>query len=319
MIISEIILIDDGSTDGSAQLCDMIAAQYSTDPCTIHVIHQENRGVSAARNAGLLSASGSFILFVDSDDTVDARKLADLMQNIARIGSVDMAVFGISFDYYSAEERMYRQETQIPPVSGLRSFDECCAFLFRLFCGNALSSLCNRLIRKHVLDESGIQLREDMFLYEDLEFSLRIFAQCDTLFFCQEPIYHYRQASDEGNSQRRLKRVAHIPEVLGKIEAALVPLGDGTDILLSLHLVLAREKISGASKAEARVVCSDFREWINIHGLQQQITGKQYAELLYHQKVLRLLLRREKARIRHRLANWVKRYIGDFRKWKFRS
>ena len=219
MFIGEIILVDDGSTDGSSKLCDQLAAKGSEN-CAIRVIHQDNRGVSAARNAGLRAATGTFILFVDSDDTVDAQKLAELMEVVAQDASVDMAVFGISFDYYSGN-RIYRQDLMCPPVEGSKTIDECRAMLPGLFHGNAISSLCNRLIRKSIIEEAGICLREDMFLYEDLEFSLQVLARCGTVHFCTEPIYHYRQLFDGGNAGRRLKRVEHIPEIVDRIEDAL--------------------------------------------------------------------------------------------------
>jgi glycosyltransferase involved in cell wall biosynthesis len=60
----EIILIDDGSTDGSGALCD----KYAMKDVRIHTYHQKNGGLSAARNAGILQAHGDYIAFVDSDD-----------------------------------------------------------------------------------------------------------------------------------------------------------------------------------------------------------------------------------------------------------
>ena len=60
----EIVLIDDGSTDGSSQLCDRLAEMNSC----IRVIHQANQGVSAARNAGISAAMGEYLLFLDADD-----------------------------------------------------------------------------------------------------------------------------------------------------------------------------------------------------------------------------------------------------------
>ena len=62
----EILLIDDGSTDGSGFLCDELAAKFTE----IRVVHQPNAGVSAARNQGIQFAQGEYIMFVDADDTL---------------------------------------------------------------------------------------------------------------------------------------------------------------------------------------------------------------------------------------------------------
>ena len=124
MLLREVILVDDGSSDGSSALCDSVACQMSNDDCAVRVIHQHNMGVSSARNEGLRCAVGSYVLFVDSDDTVDPGKLVELMQTVSRDPSIDMAVFGMSFDYYSGD-RIYRQDVMHLGVSGKKSIDEC--------------------------------------------------------------------------------------------------------------------------------------------------------------------------------------------------
>ena len=74
----EIILVDDGSTDGSSDIADAIQSMYASSPNNlitsspaIKVIHQENAGLSAARNTGIAAAQGEYIMFVDSDPTAE--------------------------------------------------------------------------------------------------------------------------------------------------------------------------------------------------------------------------------------------------------
>ena len=311
--VNEIILVDDGSTDGSSALCDQFKRQFSEN-CTIQVIHQENSGVSVARNVGLQVAKGEFVLFVDADDFIDSEKLAQLLQVIAHDKSVDMAVFGMSFDYYS-RNKIYRQDVLLPPVEGIKVYNECTGMLVSLFNNNMITPLWNKLIRRSVIEDAGISLREDMFVYEDMEFSLRALAQCKRIHFCADPIYHYRQPQDENNAGRRLKRISHIPEIVDKIEEALLPFDKSDDIILPLYLTLAREKISCTSREETDIVCNDFREWVDTHGFLENIQDNEYGMMLYHQQTAKLLFRRNKSRIRHGIANAVKKTIGDFRKW----
>ena len=77
----ELILIDDGSRDGSGSICD----QYAIQDERIVVIHQKNKGVSVARNKGLSIARGNYVTFIDSDDWVMPEYLSVLNKNIHHI------------------------------------------------------------------------------------------------------------------------------------------------------------------------------------------------------------------------------------------
>lgn len=305
----EIIIVDDGSKDGTGKICDEIVQQHECIRC----VHQENAGVSAARNRGIREATGEYIWLFDADDSVDEKALsrvAEIIDNFAP----DMLVFGMEFDYYH-NGKIYRRDEMLPPVEGHKSIEECNDMMYELFACNALSSLCSRIIKRSVVEQAEICLREDMFLYEDLEFSLRVLAQCNDIFFIREGIYKYRQSEDEGSAGRRLKRIPHIPELIDKIEKTLADTEDKNKILLLLYLTLAREKISAASKEEIDVVCADFKSWIDEYGLLPLIADREYAMLMYKGEASKLIFRSKKTKLRHSVANWIKQNIGDFRKW----
>lgn len=76
----EVVLIDDGSTDGSGEICDRYAAKDKR----FRVYHQANQGVSATRNAGLDLATGDFLAFLDSDDAYEPEAIAAMMDAMAR-------------------------------------------------------------------------------------------------------------------------------------------------------------------------------------------------------------------------------------------
>jgi len=90
----EVIVVDDGSPDDSAQLCD----RWASEDARISVVHQPNGGLSAARNAGIERARGEYITFVDSDDYIGDNTLGDV---VARLGDNDLVEYPL-WRFYGA-------------------------------------------------------------------------------------------------------------------------------------------------------------------------------------------------------------------------
>ena len=95
----EILIVDDGSTDGSDILCDELAKADKR----IKVFHKENGGVSTARNMGIDNAEGKYLVFVDADDTLSSNGL-ELMRDKICKNQVDMAIAGKYINYYDKYE-----------------------------------------------------------------------------------------------------------------------------------------------------------------------------------------------------------------------
>jgi len=91
---AEIILVDDGSTDGSSALCDALAAQYTQ----ISVVHQDNAGLSAARNTGLQHTRGDIITFVDSDDTLAPNTYRPLLREFQDLPDCDLLEYSVAIE-----------------------------------------------------------------------------------------------------------------------------------------------------------------------------------------------------------------------------
>ena len=91
----EIILVDDGSTDGTADICDRYAEEYDF----IQVIHQENKGLSCARNVGIEQSAGEYVYFLDSDDWISSAMVQSVIEKIA-FHEADM----LFFDAYTTDE-----------------------------------------------------------------------------------------------------------------------------------------------------------------------------------------------------------------------
>lgn len=183
----EILLVDDGSADAGGALCDSLAEAHGC----IRAFHKENGGAASARNYGIDRAEGEFLLFIDGDDTIEPELLAEVEKTMAQ-GAWDMAIFGISFDYYQSAPEPERVELLSVKQQGLKDADFMSGHFRELFKDNALSSACNKVFPAARIRESGLRFREDMTLYEDLEFVLRYLSGADTVRFIDRPLYHYR-------------------------------------------------------------------------------------------------------------------------------
>lgn len=299
----EILLIDDGSTDGSGDVCDALAVQYPE----VRVIHQVNSGASAARNRGIREARGEKILFLDADDTINAEALGVVLAD-PRCDEADLIIYGIRFDYYSGG-KCYRSDPLYFEWDGILDRQVWTDQFTQMYEHNALSSMCTKIFKRSLLMEHQLELNTDMFLYEDLEFVLRYMRHCDKIWNVPQAIYHYRQSEDEGNAKRRLSRINCLSDFLVPIETALDQLANVSEdrreaVLVRLFQVLAREKVSVSTLKQIGGICEDYAAWYRNRaftagdcGLHQQLMGC---------KAVTLLLRDKKTALRHKIAVWAK-------------
>ncbi|MDM8247290.1 glycosyltransferase family 2 protein [Lacrimispora saccharolytica] len=301
----EVILIDDGSTDNSGKICDELAKANDKILC----LHQKNKGVSAARNKGLKESSGDYVCLFDADDDIDSEQFYRLVKKLEETDTVDMAIFGLAFDYYY-NGKLYRRDELSTPLRGIIENDTWIHRIYDLYNANAISPIWNKIYRRDFLLEHDLYLCEDMILYEDIEFSIRCMAYCNKILFEPDIIYYYRQSEDEGNAGRRLKRIDHISELVIQIEASATvlktrlgaELQDIANILISLYLVLAKEKIAVSNAKQIKQICDDFADWYQNRKIEVPSESQNYARLLLSRKVKQLILKREYIRIRHKIA-----------------
>lgn len=171
----ELILINDGSKDSSGAICDQWAKK---DP-RLKVIHQENRGVSAARNAGLEIATGDFIGFVDADDEIAPETYEAVLQ---QIGDHDI----VMWDAFTVWGDGRTEPDTIPLLEG-----DCAVTkkdwtpeLLALMAGSA----CRCLYRRSCI--AGLHFPEGIKFSEDRLFNLYAMGRCSSLRYFKRPLYY---------------------------------------------------------------------------------------------------------------------------------
>ena len=300
----EILLIDDGSTDGGGEVCDALAARFPE----IRVVHQSNAGASAARNRGIQEAAGDLLLFIDADDSIDSAALRAVLSD-PRCAENDLTIFGLTFDYYHHGE-CYRRDPLYFEFDGVMDQQTWGNSFVPLFRSNTLSSMCTKVFKREILQSEGLLLDTSLFLYEDLEFVLRYLRHCNAVWNVPQAIYHYRQGNEWSKAKHRLNRIDSVSDYLKIIEAALETLPDNvseTDraaVLQLLYIILARVKITGAGIREIRAVCGDFRLWAQVRCLPLELDL--FQRRLMEEKVAALYIAVRKAQLRHWVAVRVK-------------
>lgn len=179
----ELILVDDGSYDNCPAICDNYAAQDKR----VKVIHKNNGGVSTARNQGIEIAAGDYLMFIDSDDYVDANML-EIMLNSAD-DFPDYIVTGLCMETYEQGELVRRDQYKMPLKKySVRTLFEALNNEYALIC---ICSPCCKLFKKKIIEVNNIRFCEQMSLGEDTYFNLDYFEHCNLIISINREFYHY--------------------------------------------------------------------------------------------------------------------------------
>ena len=173
----EVVVVDDGSTDATDRI---VRARALTDPRIRH-LRQDNRGVSAARNAGIAAARGGCLMFVDADDLVAPDFVETLLRLLGAPGC-DCAAVGIG---------PFRNRPGDFGAGTARVFEG--ADALRAVMGPCRGFICNKAYRASIVRERGIRLREDVAQSEDMLFNLDYLTHCRRLAYDDGCRYQYRQ------------------------------------------------------------------------------------------------------------------------------
>lgn len=236
----EVVLVDDGSPDRCGAICD----EYAKKDSRIGVIHQENRGLSAARNAGLDACTGQFVTFVDSDDYIER----DLIQRLFDgIGDADLCGCGV-----------IREEQSGEIISVTKTADRIALPGKNVLCqhytgengrlGIAAVAVWAKLYRKELWE--GLRFYEGL-MFEDMHIMPFLLGKCETARYIPYAGYHYLvtpgSITNNQNEQHQRKCYEDCFHIWVDHEALYQRQG-WDDLLTQVDIVRAEKLIAHISK-----------------------------------------------------------------------
>ena len=196
----ELLLIDDGSSDASGSICD----SYAKKDTRVKVIHQANSGVSAARNRGLATASGDYILFVDSDDTIHSTMVAELLEKA--IDSETVVICSITSHTHELGScgnftNTLQHKDAILELLYMKTFD---------------NGPCAKLIPAKLAGSATFNPK--IAFAEDLDYIYHVLQRSDRVVFTNKRLYYYRKtpgsAINKPFSEKRMSGLSITENIL---------------------------------------------------------------------------------------------------------
>lgn len=178
----EIVLVDDGSKDKTLQ----IMKEYEEKYANIVVVTQENKGVSAARNRGILTAQGDYLYFLDSDDYLADGALEYYKMSIRNNTECDMLGFGYKMLYLDGGEKLFVNA----------NFDDCSisgpqtAELF--YIGKIFLNVCSILLKRCFIIDNQLLFKEGIKIGEDYDFIREVVLKINKLYYSKRICFVYK-------------------------------------------------------------------------------------------------------------------------------
>ena len=169
----EIILVDDGSPDESGIIADAYAASDSR----ILVIHQENRGVSEARNNGLSYANGDYVMFVDGDDWVDKEYVSYFLDLVVKSGTE------VAFDLYFHRVDNASKEDEEFLTSAENG-------IIGIYSGKTDVAVWNKIYKRELLIDKNICFNKDIWYGEGMLFNIEVLQYVENVYIGTKKVYH---------------------------------------------------------------------------------------------------------------------------------
>lgn len=190
----ELLLINDGSTDISPDIC----ASYAEKDSRIRLIHKKNGGIVSARNTGVKTACGKYICYVDSDDWIVLDALQRIYAHISENNQPDMVIWNISYEYSDhnyvpvshVTPGLYQKQKLDTDIYPYMMYDSRQSFCTPLVSPQAYNKAYKReLLQEHYCRDERLRQREEQgFVFECLYYA-------DSVYFSDDVLYHYNRCN----------------------------------------------------------------------------------------------------------------------------
>ena len=204
----QLLLIDDGSTDGSGEECD----QYAESDKRISAFHTENRGYNKARNIGLENAAGEWILFLDSDDFL-ARDALERLIDKSEGSDLVMGLYQTTPVHTKKEDGI--RELRVESFQGLGDI------LTELYEPYFFLSVTAKLYRKRILNGGFTSEKGDVT--GDWLYNFQILPSCKGICFIPEVVYYYRTGDHVSHSSHFHSELLYVSKLIYKKVISLYP------------------------------------------------------------------------------------------------
>lgn len=264
----ELILIDDGSTDKSGEICDKIAIKAHN----IYAIHQANGGVSSARNRGIQASHMRYITFIDSDDSITDYYMSYIRELVKQDN--DLWIFGSTLE----NNKKVSLKTNYLSDGTYRNMQD----IYSLFLSGCSNELWNKIYKRDIINAYKISFDESVSLGEDLIFSLDYLEHINSVKVSSRPIYRHK-ITDEG---------------LGNRKATIKIMDNHVALLKRIDLFIETHNISNENIELAYSFCLQiFTNYVGklyLNGytkkeifqyLEKQISYKKVIQYRYHSKM----------------------------------
>ncbi len=250
----ELVLVDDGSTDGSGRICD----DYASSDARIKVIHLENGGPAKARNVALAQCHGEFVAFIDSDDLLHCQYLEVLLRTLTGQKADIVQSPYVLLSEKDRKQYLSKTNASLPEKFEIKRFSGHEAIESMLY-QREMDSSPIKLYRREIL--KGEVFPEQVTVYEDLLALLDVYARCEKVCWINLPIYYYFKRMDGTLNSHSIQDSQALTVMkqartwISHYDKALLPAVDSRELSLAFNILRLLRKAGKEEGVSLRDAC----------------------------------------------------------------